>query len=697
MLAAARLGAQAWNDARVLAMVRQATDRRVQQLTDSGLVAYQATAHGYLTFLAQLGEGLRGPPRVVKADELALEVYWRAPNLSKQRIVGRRDTTLLPTDIQYHLDHLGIIQNNFPAIIRLGEGDEVRDVPHPLSPAGLEEYDFALSDSLRITTPGRVIEVYELKVRPRDDAQPRVVGAVYLDRDNAQIVRMAFGFTLAAYIDRQLEDVFVVIENGVVGGRFWLPRHQEVEIRRTLDWMDYPVRGIIRGRWEIGNYQVDANLAAVRFGGPEIVMAPPAELARHLWPPGTLADSIPRDSRLSTPLEVQRIQAEARALAVKGVAGRSRTLLAARGASDFVRFDRNSGLSVGSGVTARVGGGWTLSARGRYGIAADRLQGRAEVGWRATGGREFNLFWQDDVRDAGDAPERSGIANGLAAQEFGSDYTSLYGVRGVGVAAAIGWQGLRWYGTWSFERDYDLGRHGASFGGALAPSFDADSRDGHLAVLGVERSASGGWLGIEWGGHVEARTWLRPQATDFTSPGLVMAYSHQRVDRLAFAIEAQRGILGARLVSRSAGGAVSSGQFVRLQDLFFAGGPVSAPGFGFHSLVGDRTFSQSAEVQLPVWAPGVGLGRFGRLPGRAWIAPHWTAIWMRSPRVLVERGAVSAPANYVPDALAPAWRQSAGVSVIGLFDVLRLDASRPLSGGRWRFSADVSRAFWGIL
>ena len=78
------------------ALVERATARRAQQLADTGLVDYKATAHGYLTFLAQVGEGLAEPPKVVKADELAIEVYWRAPNLSKQRIVGRRDTLLLP-------------------------------------------------------------------------------------------------------------------------------------------------------------------------------------------------------------------------------------------------------------------------------------------------------------------------------------------------------------------------------------------------------------------------------------------------------------------------------------------------------------------------------------------------------------------------------------------------------------------------
>ncbi|MBW8838671.1 MAG: hypothetical protein JF602_02280 [Gemmatimonadetes bacterium] len=118
-----------WNDSTTRALVELATRLRAAQLADTGLTDYKAEAHGYLTFLAQLGQGFVEPPRIVKADELALEVYWRAPNLSKQRIVGRRDTLLLPTDIAYHRDHLGIVQNNFPAIIRLGEGDEVRDVP----------------------------------------------------------------------------------------------------------------------------------------------------------------------------------------------------------------------------------------------------------------------------------------------------------------------------------------------------------------------------------------------------------------------------------------------------------------------------------------------------------------------------------------------------------------------------------------
>src|SRR6476619_784329 len=166
-VAASKLDAQqTWNDPRTRALVERATDRRALQLADTGLVDYKATAHGYVTFLAQFGEGFPEPPKIVKADELGLEVFWKAPDLSKQRIMGRRDTLLLPTDINYHRDHLGIVQNNFPSTIRVGEGDEVADVPHPLSAQGIAAYDFAIADSLSIRLPDRRIDVFQVDVRP---------------------------------------------------------------------------------------------------------------------------------------------------------------------------------------------------------------------------------------------------------------------------------------------------------------------------------------------------------------------------------------------------------------------------------------------------------------------------------------------------------------------------------------------------
>ena len=131
------LPAQTWNSSQTLTLIRRAVDRRLETEADSALTAYRARAHGFLFFLGQVGEGLTEPPRLVKADELEVQVYWQAPDRSKQIILGWRDGTFLPTDINYHRDHLGIVTNNFGDVIRIGEGDEVRDVVHPLSPAGL--------------------------------------------------------------------------------------------------------------------------------------------------------------------------------------------------------------------------------------------------------------------------------------------------------------------------------------------------------------------------------------------------------------------------------------------------------------------------------------------------------------------------------------------------------------------------------
>src|SRR5215212_8381001 len=376
------LQAQAWNDPRSRALVEQATQRRARQIADTALASYKAAAHGYLTFLAQVGEGFTEPPKIVKADELGLQIYWRAPNQSKQLIAARRDTLLLPTDINYHRDHLGIVQNNFPSIIRLGEGDEVRDVPHPLSADGLNEYDYAIRDSLQIRLGPRTLDVYEVRVRPKNDRDPRAVGAVYIDRESGEVVRMAFSFTRAALKDKELEDVSVVLENGLIEGRFWLPRRQEIEIRRTGTWLDYPARGIIRGRWEICCYEVNKPLPLGIFTGPEIALAPRGTPMPVPFT-GQVLDSLPPDVRAVTDADVAKVQEEARALVRGQALARTRsTSLAARSISDFVRVNRVEGLALGGGITRRLGEGFSVSARGRYGLSDELAKGRADVSFR---------------------------------------------------------------------------------------------------------------------------------------------------------------------------------------------------------------------------------------------------------------------------------------------------------------------------
>src|SRR5256885_12228608 len=445
MFSQALTAQQAWNDPRTLALVTRATERRASQIADTTLVDYKATAHGYVTFLAQFGEGFPEPPKIVKADELGLEVYWSAPDLSKQRIMGRRDTLLLPTDINYHRDHLGIVQNNFRNIIRIGEGDEVRDVPHPLSPVGLQVYDFAIHDSLQIRLADRVLDVYEVRVRPKDDRQPRTVGAVYIDRESGEVVRMAFSFTRAALMDKDLEDVSVVLENALIEGRFWLPRRQEIEIRRTGSWLDYPARGIIRGRWEICCYEVNTGIPPSFFGGPEIVMAPTADrLARPFPFAGHVLDSLPPDVRAVTDADVKKVQDEARALVREAALARTRSFaFSARHVSDLARFNRVEGLALGSGFLQRVGGGVAVAASGRYGFSDKELKGRGALEYSTGAGSRLTLAAERQYQDVSDEQETSLVRNAIAAPEVASDYTDTHDARSLslsGSLARLGWR-----------------------------------------------------------------------------------------------------------------------------------------------------------------------------------------------------------------------------------------------------------------
>ncbi len=378
--------AQDWNDARAMALVTRATERRARQLADTGLTDYTATALGSLTFLAQVGEGFPDPPKVVKADQIALEVYWRAPNHSKQLILGRRDTLLLPTDIEYHRDHLGIVQNNFPEIIRLGEGDEVRDVPHPLSAAGLRAYDYAISDSMRLEVPGQVIDVYEVRIRPKNDRTPAAVGAVYLSRTDAQVVRMAFSFTRAALLDPQLDDVAIVLDNALIEERFWLPRRQEIEIRRSGTWLDFPARGIIRGGFEVCCYQINKGTAGVRFTGPEIELAPPERRARYQFP-DSLSSVVPPDMATASDEEVARVQARAVELVGQQALVRARSgALLAGSVSEIARVNRAEGLSLGGGLRRHLGPVVEADLTARYGASDDRWKGALRLSWQAGAG-----------------------------------------------------------------------------------------------------------------------------------------------------------------------------------------------------------------------------------------------------------------------------------------------------------------------
>lgn len=684
--------AQTWNDPRSRSLVEGATQRRAEQLADTALRDYQAIAHGYVAFLAQLGEGLRTPPKVIKTDELEDEVYWKAPNLSKQRIVGRRDTLLLPTDIAYHTDHLGIVQNNFPDIIRIGDGgDEVADVPHPLSRAGLDAYDFALADSFSIGSGTQRIHVYEVRVRPKADTLPRVVGAVYIDQSSNQVVRLNLTFTRAAFLDKALEDLSLVLENRLVGGRFWLPSRQEIEIRRKGEWLDYPARGIIRGRWEIGDYKFNQSLPLPLFAGPEIIQAPASVLAEHKWQ-GNILDSLPADVRAISEPEIQRIQEEARALVrAQALASAKAATLSARRIEDFVRFNRVEGLALGVGLRKQLGAGWAATVRGRYGLDDKDAKGTVEFSHASPNGIDLRVFASRDFRDAGDLAERSSVLNSLAAQEFASDYTDPYRVTAAGMSVELPTvRSFDWRLSLDAERNERLDVHAQPVRGTFAPTIDFNRRNQVRAQLSATRPLSP-WLG-------SSEMSLRVDGTG----GLIVGDGQPKTansvfDRTIGRIAATVGFeqpMGSsvRLVTSAFGGAVfARGVDAIAPDLIYLGGPLSAPGYSYHSAVADAGYYAHAELRLPAPFPAFSLGRYGKVPGRGTFAPyaHLAGTDGGPGRCVISTATCGLPPRTLP---------AFGAAYLTPFDLIRIDVARGVGrAGRWMFYVDVTRDFWSIL
>lgn len=665
------LPAQAWNSEDALALARRAVLRRSGAAADSSLHDYKAQAHGFLFFLGAFGQGLADPPRLIKADQLELEVYWRAPASSKQRVIGWRDQAQLPTDINYHRDHLGIIQNNFGSAIRLGEGDEVRDVPHPIAPAGLAVYDFALGDTTAIVLPEREVRVVALRVRPKDFSLPRIVGTLYLDAGTADLVRMAFNFTPRAYLDRELEDVSIELDNALWEDRYWLPYRQEIEIRRRATWLDVPVRGIIRARWEIDNYAFNLGLAQSWFAGDEIAFLPKAERDSFPWkqPLAAALQDVAEPVRQN---DLERVRAEVEEIAgrraLSGLKGRR---LGVRGVSDLVHANRVEGLAVGAGIVLRGEGGGErreLRALTSYGFADRRAKGSlAAIERGGRGAVELGIY--REIRDVGDLPVIAPLVNSFSAQEFGRDYGDYYEAEGARVTYRHG-VGVRgeWRATAGRESIWSLPVVASPANGTFRPNPSLGGPGVDLVQLGFERRSEGFAVrrDLHFESVVEAgrldggATYLRLWGAGHV---LVPAGATR------FLIRAQGGVASAELPAHRA---------------FVLGGRGTLLGDDFRRWGGARVALVHFEWRIPVPFVALGVGPYARTPRTLTIAPF------------VAVGSTGRAVAGTPWAATPGPRATVGLGLEWL-GVFRLDMGFGTATQRLAVALDVTRDFWGIL
>jgi hypothetical protein len=671
IIAPAVVAAQGWNDPAAVALVSRAVERRTVVQGDSGLRSWHVRAHGVVLFLAQMGGGGTGTPRLIKADELDVEVYWSAPGRSKQVIRGWRDRRYLPTDIHYHRDHLGMVTDGYGPRIRIGDGDEVKGVVHPLSVEGLTWYDFSLRDSAQVSAGGRTVILDAIDVRPRDPVAPGVIGTVYIDRTTAQLVRAKISFTPVSYLDRTIEDLTLVLDYALVDGTAWLPWRQTIEIRRNAGWLDLPYIGIIRGSWEFGEYDLDLAIPENTFAGRAIGGLGQAGDSAAPWP-------LPFDSVLvdAGPVVSEREVAEARIEVARAIEGRATSGLrparvAATSLSDLVHFDRVQGVVVGAGM--RVEGGQVKGGGSRVSLRPDVAIGFADG--RVTGGAiltfhtlhprpsTLSIYVERRIRDFSDFPVISRALNSLTAQESGDDHGDYVLIEGAGLRVEIPMtRDSRLATHFGWEDPGSLGISATPARGTFRPQadFGAPGYWSGGVTLGVGAEGESG-LRVSYDGGSGDETW----------------------HRVTVAYQVDRALGGTLFRLRGYDGAATTG--TPAWRTFALGGRGSLLGEGYRRWGGREVGWNSLEWRIPVPFPALSLGDFASTGHRAVLAPFVSGGW------------ADGRTGGMPWAPTGGVKCSAGVALELFYQLVRIEAGASLRTGRMGVTFDVGRAWWGVL
>lgn len=668
----------AWDAPRVRQLMASVIDARRHAYSDTALRSFRARAQGHVYYLGGIGadaglESDRVPPgerQVVRADQVALEVAWRAPDLWQQTMTGRRSEKRLPTSIRYHIDHLVLVMGNFGDRIRMGEGTEVRDVLHPAAPGALEFYEYRMADSLGMEVAGRRVRLYQIQVRPRDPGDPGIVGELRVVRESGAVARMRFTFTPAAYRDPRIERIEVDLQSALYRGRWWLPARQSTEVRREVRWLAVPLSGVIRTRLRVEEMEVNVPVPVTLAPGGRVVRRPERALAAFDgWREG-LYDG-PLDAGEAGDVDLAAVRRAAREIVRdRHLSGTSRLGPAAPAVSDVLRVRRAEGLLAGAGGRLRLDDVRRVEAWIGHPFEAGGAAWRA--GWRGplAGGRVRLVAYGDRLTDVGPWPGASGTVSSLGFLLSGEDYTDPWFRSGASVEWRMpaGRGSLRAGLALEEQRPADL---------AARPPGGASTRPVRPVAAGDEALATLGWsfplgrsLGLAWRGGLEAGAAAGQLGGWTRLLGRLHARSRTSDGPWSWRLEGGLGIVGGRPPP---------------QRLLLLGGRGTVPGYGFRPWGGDRAAWLRLEASRRVVGPWIAV--------RALAAAGWAEVG--------GQGAAAAADFGGPDGGAldgtGGTRPSAGLGV-GLLDgILRVDLVRGLDAGRWEWVVSAAPRFRGVL
>ncbi len=621
---------------------------------------------------------------------MALDLYRSETGRTRQVMRGLRRREFLPVrDFDYYIDRLTVVQNGFGDQIVVGQGRDVRGVPHPLGSGATVRYDYRIVDSLRLQVPTlpSPVRVYEVEVRPKEADLPGFVGSVFLEADAGGLVRMDFTFTPASYVDPRTDRVTVRLEHALWEEAFWLPYRQTVEVRRETPELDLPVGSVIRAKLEVTGYDFEPELEDDFFRGASVVRLPYGAADSAVFS-GGLADRMAEEGL--SPIGLAEVEAEARASArALAASGLPRLRLYADGASSVVRVNAAEGVRMGIGASYWSSADVRLEAMGGYGTWSRKGSGTVRGRWDFGGGRAASGRLAEgrvsatveafgrQLRDAGHRPVAAGVVNTVAALARQWDYSDPYFASGARATVARRWSdgGTAWVAgfgerhagaaeSW-FEREWpDRREHPAAGDGDLDGRRTPPPRPLRRADDGVLAGIEAGWS-RKWGG---SGAWGVQLAANGTAGRWEGSGTATLAARLV-------GHVAAGDYSRRASAWLEAGRSwgaVPRQRLFFVGGRGTLPGHRFREYGGRALLLAQAEASASLVT--------GWLAVRALAGAGATG---NAAEAAGRKGSVAATGGLLG---------YAGVGLATLHEIVRVDGAWGLPRGR--FELVVSVAPW---
>jgi hypothetical protein len=426
------------------------------------------------------GMGGIGRPRLAARFESVARIYWHHELGAYAELIASRGAAPIVGEIEAtpNEDELAFVIPFAPGQEQLWPMSELREalpgraewIAHPLSPGSDSLYRFSLGGPLEISLPsGRRVQLRELHVRPRRPDPRLIVGSMWVDVSSGALVRAAYRPSVAMDLWPLMEPNFdgddsemvqkfgpfrgnveeIVIEHGLYGERFWLPRtriaHAEgtakggrvtISIEQTFSYehVQALAPGVAQApqsrsqldperprRWDDAYYRyedarggwdtrrgpcrrdgdpiseplpIDSlatlhnQLASRGVNGQRLRVVLPCKRNALVESPALPASIYDPSDALFTDSDLDRLRSEvAGALAMPEQAEwePQRATWRYGLAEGLLRFNRIEGLSGGARVESQLGRGYSLDAMARIGIAD--LEPNGELMLRRTSGR----------------------------------------------------------------------------------------------------------------------------------------------------------------------------------------------------------------------------------------------------------------------------------------------------------------------